>query len=92
MDLKTHLSSLQVQQRDQLAAASGTTRGHLQNIVYGIRPCSPELASALERNTEGEVKRWDMRPDDWHLIWPELIGAEGAPPVVTPEPATAGQG
>lgn len=31
------------------------------------------------------VRRWDLRPDDWHRIWPELIGAEGAPDV--PQPA-----
>lgn len=29
------------------------------------------------------VQRWDLRPDDWHLIWPELIGADGAPTVAT---------
>jgi DNA-binding transcriptional regulator YdaS (Cro superfamily) len=72
MDLKTHLSSLQVQERDELAVASGTTRGHLQNIVYGLRTCSPELAAMLERATGGVVTRQDLRPDDWHLIWPEL--------------------
>jgi DNA-binding transcriptional regulator YdaS (Cro superfamily) len=72
MDLKSHLASLQVQERDELAAASGTTRGHLQNIVYGLRACSPELASMLERATGGVVTRRDLRPDDWHLIWPEL--------------------
>ncbi|MDB5975187.1 MAG: hypothetical protein JWR07_1947 [Nevskia sp.] len=25
--------------------------------------------------------RWDLRPNDWYLIWPELIGVEGAPSV-----------
>jgi DNA-binding transcriptional regulator YdaS (Cro superfamily) len=25
------------------------------------------------------VPRWDMRPVDWHVIWPELVGTEGAP-------------
>lgn len=29
----------------------------------------------------GDVKRWELRPDDWHHIWPELIGAPGAPEV-----------
>ena len=79
MDLKTHLAALTVPQRDALAAACGATRGHLQNIVYGLRPCSPELAAALERESQSAVRRWDMRPDDWHLIWPELIGSAGAP-------------
>jgi DNA-binding transcriptional regulator YdaS (Cro superfamily) len=27
------------------------------------------------------VRRWDLRPKDWYLIWPELIGTEGAPDV-----------
>lgn len=34
----------------------------------------------------GGPSRWELRPDDWHLIWPELIGIEGAPDV--PAPAT----
>jgi len=25
--------------------------------------------------------RWDLRQEDWHLIWPELIGTQGAPMV-----------
>lgn len=35
----------------------------------------------IERVTAGKVMRWDMRPSDWHLIWPELIGRPGAPEV-----------
>lgn len=36
---------------------------------------------AIERASMGSVTRRDLRPDDWHLIWPELIGSEGAPAV-----------
>ena len=39
-----------------------------------IERCAP-----IERLTGGRFKRWGMRPGDWHLIWPELVGAEGAP-------------
>lgn len=46
----------------------------------GRRP-SPQSCVAIERATGGEVKRWDLRPLDWHLIWPELIDSRGAPPV-----------
>lgn len=35
----------------------------------------------IERATGAAVRRWDLRPDDWHRIWPELITADGAPPV-----------
>jgi DNA-binding transcriptional regulator YdaS (Cro superfamily) len=38
-----------------------------------------ELGADIERATG--VPRWHLRPHDWHRIWPELIGTEGAPPV-----------
>lgn len=30
----------------------------------------------IEQVTEGQVTRKDLRPDDWHLIWPELINQD----------------
>ena len=45
---------------------------------------------ALVEKTTG-VPRWTLRPDDWHRIWPELIGSAGAPEVpVMPSPAEQG--
>lgn len=44
-----------------------------------------EHCAAIEQATARAVMRWDLRPDDWHRIWPELIGIEGAPAL--PEPA-----
>jgi len=55
---------------------------------YADRQPSPEYCVAIERATDGAVRRWDLRPDDWHRIWPELIGADGAPSV----PEAEGQG
>jgi DNA-binding transcriptional regulator YdaS (Cro superfamily) len=40
-----------------------------------------EHCPAIEKATNGAVCRWHLRQDDWHRIWPELIGIEGAPPV-----------
>lgn len=51
------------------------------------RPVPVERCAAIERATAGAVTRRDLRPDDWHLIWPELIGQEGAPPLPEPTPA-----
>ena len=28
---------------------------------------------AIEFATDGKVTRKDLRPDDWHRIWPELV-------------------
>lgn len=25
------------------------------------------------------VSVWELRPDDWHRVWPMLIGTDGAP-------------
>jgi DNA-binding transcriptional regulator YdaS (Cro superfamily) len=40
---------------------------------------SPAECVRIERESLQELRRWDLRPKDWHLIWPELIGADGAP-------------
>jgi hypothetical protein len=37
------------------------------------------LAAVIEGETAKAVRRWDLRPSDWHLIWPELIGHPDAP-------------
>ena len=48
------------------------------------------MAISVEVASAHVIRRWDVCPDDWHRIWPELIGSDGAPAL--PLPATAGQG
>lgn len=72
MNLKDHLASLDPAKEATLAADSGATVGHLRNVASGFRAASPILASAIERATSGAVTRQSLRPEDWHLIWPEL--------------------
>lgn len=71
MDLKTYLSPLSIEERDAFAKRCGTSRGHLQNVSNG-KTCGPQLATALERETGGQIRRQDMRPTDYWLIWPDL--------------------
>ena len=49
----------------------------------GVSP-SPAYCVAIERATDGAVKRQDLR-DDWQDIWPELL----APAPAAPAPAEA---
>lgn len=42
------------------------------------RPVPIERCVAIERVTNGAVTRRDLRPADWHLIWPELIEKDAA--------------
>ena len=47
----------------------------------GKRETPPEHLAILEGLCRGVVRRWHMRPNDWHLIWPELVGQVGSPKV-----------
>lgn len=87
MELKAYLSPLNTQEREEFAARCGTTRGHLQNVMYGVRPCATDLAVAIERESGNAVRRWELRPYDWFRHWPELIGAKGAPQLPAAEAA-----
>lgn len=82
-----HLSTYLGEERGRaarLAAATQESPAFLSQIASGRRPCPASLAVDIERESEKEVRRWDLRPDDWHRIWPELIGAPGAPAVPAP--------
>ncbi len=81
MHFKPYFFGLKKQERSDLATQVGTTVGHLNNFCYGYTKLAPEVCVAIEQFTAGTVCRWDLRPDDWHRIWPELIGKEGAPEV-----------
>lgn len=91
MNLKQHLSALSPVGREQFAMGCKTTLGHLRNVMYGYRPCSAELASAIERVSNGAVKRPDLRPYDWQEIWPELAPAHYQHAAIATE-CVAGQG
>jgi DNA-binding transcriptional regulator YdaS (Cro superfamily) len=59
-----------------LADALGVTPATVNQWVSGSRPIPVERCPAIERATSGEVTRRDLRPDDWWLIWPELVTNE----------------
>ena len=72
------------QERGRLAAVAeraGLSVAFLSQIANGVRGTPAERGADIERGCDFAVRRWDLRPDDWHRIWPELIGADGAPPV-----------
>lgn len=83
------LNSLPRDQQEKLAEACGTCLGQLRNVGYGYRDCGYLLAVSLERETgrifgkHRKVYRWTLRPNDWHVMWPELVGRKGAPAVQT---------
>lgn len=74
--MKTRIDSLLrwlKQASDQQIADTGTTRAYLRLIGYGHKTASVETAALVERASEGEATRKQLRPTDWHLMWPELV-------------------
>lgn len=65
----------------KLAVDLGVTPAFIGQLANGKRPCPAERAALLERASGYVVRRWDLRPNDWWLIWPELERVEGAPAV-----------
>lgn len=58
----------------------------------GVAPSAPHMwkargrvpsdhCAAIEQATSSAVTRRDLRPDDWHRIWPELVTAQHPAPV-----------
>lgn len=63
---------------DEAVKRTGTTRAYLRQIGYGNKTATPIVATSVERETDQKITRKDLRPDDWNLIWPELL-AERTP-------------
>jgi len=59
-------------QRKALADKVGTSVGHLTNACYRYTTLNAAVCVALERESNRIVTRQELRPDDWHSIWPEL--------------------
>lgn len=89
MDLRAYTETLPHGGVAAFADKLGIKRTYLSQLSarQNGREPSPELCVAIERASDMQVRRWDLKPVDWHLIWPELIGTDGAPAV--PESATA---
>lgn len=68
----------------KLALALGVAQPVVSN--WRARGTTPDAVHcvAIERITHGAVTRRDLRPEDWHLIWPELAQACGPKPTTAP--------
>ena len=62
-----------------LAGTLGVTRAAVNQWKTLGRRVPVEHCTQIEQATAGQVRRSHLRPDDWHRIWPELIGSPGAP-------------
>lgn len=77
--LRDHLNSLPATDQSLFARRCGTTVGYLRKALSTGQVLGAELCTQIEIASDGAVRRWHLRPDDWHRIWPELIRADGSP-------------
>lgn len=79
--LSTYIKRFSSNERAAFALKVGTTVGHLNNVAYEQRVASAALTRQIALCTERQVAEWELRPNDWFLIWDALIGTEGSPPI-----------
>ncbi len=56
----------------RLAAEINAFPSDMSDWAKGLRPVPVVSCVLIEKFTAGAVTRRDLRPADWHLIWPEL--------------------
>lgn len=78
MDLKTYIQADRGR-ASRLADKLGISRSYLSQLASGKAPLSAKRCVAIERETEREVTRQEMKPSEWADIWPDLI-PPGEPP------------
>ena len=86
MDLDQYLSSpgamtvTQLRQRMQALGYDVKSNAQIRQWRHKYAGRGPSEANCmgLELATGGAITRKEMRPDDWHLIWPELAATEPA--------------
>lgn len=77
--------------RRRIAVKVRVNEQYLYQCLTGRREMGPVEAVRVQRESDQEIRVWDVCHKTWYLIWPHLIGSEGAPqvPVATDTPAEA---
>ncbi len=53
-----------------MAKELGVSSQFMTQVTGGKRPCPISYVLRIEDMTGGQVTRQELRPCDWHLIWP----------------------
>lgn len=70
MKLKEYLTKIET--ASSLSQRLKVPNVSVSNWANGKRPIPIRWMPVIEKETNGLVTRKDMRPDDWHKLWPEL--------------------
>ena len=72
--------------QEAMAAELGVSQPTVSEWLRQVRPVPARRCVQIEQHKRNQqaalpVHRWDLRPSDWWVYWPELVGAPGAPKV-----------
>ncbi|EFF7651916.1 helix-turn-helix domain-containing protein [Escherichia coli] len=71
-ELRIFLNSLSSDEQRMFACECGTSIGYLRKALSKGQMLGASLCVLIERASNGEVTRQQLRPFDWMNIWPEL--------------------
>ncbi|WP_408068347.1 transcriptional regulator [Yersinia pekkanenii] len=74
-ELRTFLNSLSSGEQAVFARSCGTSIGYLRKALSKNHELGAALSVLIEKNSNSEVTRQHLHPDDWFKIWPELATA-----------------
>jgi DNA-binding transcriptional regulator YdaS (Cro superfamily) len=73
--LRQFLNQKTPQFQNEFALSCNTTISYLRKAISNNELLNPKLCVSIERESDEEVTRKHLRPDDWHEVWPELVEA-----------------
>ncbi len=73
--------SMSAAERKQIADELGLNEQYLYQCLTGRASMEAKEAVRVEELSGRRLRRWQLRKNDWHKIWPELVKAKGAPKV-----------
>lgn len=63
----------------ELGRLLGVPAAMVHQWAAGRRPVTARYVPRVVQFFDGAVREWELRPDDWHLIWPDLRDDPAAP-------------
>lgn len=72
MDLKEYFAQQCHGSQRRMALKLGVSESYFAQFIKGTVNRSSKRCVQIEQETNGAVTRQDLRPHDYHLIWPEL--------------------
>lgn len=75
--------------RESFAKLAGVTPAYISQCISGLRDMEAARARRLEAASRNRIRVWDLCPNTWREIWPELANRKGAPKAEEPAKAEA---